>query len=416
MTDEAKYATHHELGLMKGFPPPPDKRIKRADALFGVPANRWSYQNMRKLYPTADIPPSMNPRTLKLALDGGIERLSVPRADGSIATFEEFLKETYTDAFVVIKGDEIVFERYMNGSSQNQPHIMMSCTKSFTGLFGLMAVHDGLVSEDEYPTKYIPALESASAYSKATVRHIFDMTNSMSFDEIYDDPTSEVYVYGKVSGFLESEPGEKLIADNVFDYSTTLQKGEHEHGEVFHYCTPKTEVVNWIVNMATGRSYEENMKRLFDAIGATGDTYILLDHNANLIAGGGLNTTPHNLARFAMMILNDGKVGGQQVIPLSVIETLEKGGDQKAFLAGPDALGVMGKGGFSYRAQWWVRTTEGREWISAIGIHNQWIIIDRKRGIALIKQSSHPISLDVGADDFVMHAADAIRSYLTKSG
>lgn len=412
MTDNSKYATHDELGLMKGFPPPPDKRVTRADALFGVPGNRWSFQNMRKLYPSANIPPSSNPRKLKIRSDGRIERLSVPRADGSKASFEEFLKETYTDAYVVIKGDEIIFERYANGSSADQPHIMMSCTKSFTGLLAMMAVHEGLLSEDEYPTKYIPALEPAGAFAKAKIRHIFDMTNSMAFDEVYDNPESDIQTYGKIAGFLVPAPGETLVADNVFDYTTTLQKGEHEHGEIFHYCTPKTEVVNWLVNMATGRSYEENMRRLFEEIGADGETYIILDNNANLIAGGGLNASPHNLARFAMMMLNDGKVGGRQVVPVSVIEAIEAGGDPEAFLKGPDALGILGKGGFSYRAQWWVRTTKEREFIGGIGIHGQWIFIDRKRGLAVIKQASFPDSLDVDSDDFSVNAFDAIRACL----
>ncbi len=31
------YATHNELGLMQGFPPPADKRVTRNNALFGVP-------------------------------------------------------------------------------------------------------------------------------------------------------------------------------------------------------------------------------------------------------------------------------------------------------------------------------------------------------------------------------------------
>ncbi len=35
-----RYATHHELGLMQGFPPPADKQVDRSNGLFGVPYNR----------------------------------------------------------------------------------------------------------------------------------------------------------------------------------------------------------------------------------------------------------------------------------------------------------------------------------------------------------------------------------------
>jgi hypothetical protein len=46
-----EFATHAELGLMQGFPPSEEKRVDRSNALFGVPYNRWSYQNMRSLLP-----------------------------------------------------------------------------------------------------------------------------------------------------------------------------------------------------------------------------------------------------------------------------------------------------------------------------------------------------------------------------
>ena len=53
-----KYATAEELGLMKGFPPPPDKRVTRANALLTAPFNRWSYLHMRKIFPSAPIQPA----------------------------------------------------------------------------------------------------------------------------------------------------------------------------------------------------------------------------------------------------------------------------------------------------------------------------------------------------------------------
>ena len=51
-----EYATADELGLMKGFPPPPDKRVTKANALLTPPFNRYAYLHMRLFYPTAAIP------------------------------------------------------------------------------------------------------------------------------------------------------------------------------------------------------------------------------------------------------------------------------------------------------------------------------------------------------------------------
>jgi CubicO group peptidase (beta-lactamase class C family) len=113
-----------------------------------------------------------------------------------------------------------------------------------------------------------------------------------------------------------------------------------------------------------------------------------------------------------MMMLNDGTVGGRQIVAPAIIATLETGGSREAFSAGPEAVGAMAGGDWSYRAQWWIRHTPGREAISAIGIHGQWIYIDRRRRVVIVKQSSQPVSSDPAADQFILNAFDAVIDHL----
>ena len=54
-TVEDPYAGADELGLMRGFPPPPDKRVDRSNALMRPPFNRWAYQHMRTVFPSAPV-------------------------------------------------------------------------------------------------------------------------------------------------------------------------------------------------------------------------------------------------------------------------------------------------------------------------------------------------------------------------
>ena len=410
--DDNPYATHHELGLMQGFPPPPEARVTRDTALFGVPQNRWSYQNMRFFYPSVNIPSPTTHRDLKVASDGGIERLKITHPEGGMVTVEDFLEQTYTDSLIVLHGDKIVYERYLNGMHADQPHQMMSVTKSFAGLFGLMAVDAGLVSEDVALTEIIPEMQGSGAFGEATFGHALDMTNSMDFSEDYADPNSGIQQYGRVLGLLPSNPGEEL-PDSIYGYLPTLPKDpDHEHGEVFHYQTPKTDVVNWVTNRVTGQSFFDQLSELMEKIGAKGETYVLLDKNGTLFAGGGLNATPHNLARFAVMMLNDGMVDGQEVVPERVIEMLEKGGDRDAWTNGPN-VNEMPDGQGSYRAQWWVRHNEGREAFTALGIHGQWIYIDRAHNVAVIRQASQPQSTGAFYDNFTYAFIDATTDYLT---
>ena len=182
---------------------------------------------------------------------------------------------------------------------------------------------------------------------------------------------------------------------------------------MFHYQTPKTDVVNWITNRSTGKSFQDNMSdALWRKLGTEGETYVLLDRGGTLVAGGGLNVAPRDLARFAMMMLNDGTVDGPQVVAPAIIDNLEQGGSLDAFARGPEAIGAMATD-WSYRAQWWVRHTPGREAITAIGVNGQWIYIDRRHGLAFVKQSSQPVSADCDMDAFILNAFDAVVDHVT---
>ncbi len=408
------FATAAQLGLMEGFPPPPEKRVDRSNALMAPPFNRWSYQNMRTIYPSAPVRSAAEPIPIGIELDGGINELDVAREDGTKVDFATFLREGYVDAMVVVTGDGIVCEEYLNGMSPYQPHQMMSVTKSFAGLFGLVAAADGLLSEEDPVTKFVPELASASAFSDATFGQVMDMTNSMEFLEDYADETSGIVRYGRVLGWLQAKSDE-IPADNLYDYLVTLTKDpSKDHGEIFHYQTPKTDVVNWVTNRVTGKSFQDNMHEvLWSKLGTQGETYVLLDRNGTLVAGGGLNAGPRDLAAFALMMLNEGRFGGRQVVAAEVIDQLAAGANRAAFSAGPEAEGVMGGGDWSYRAQWWVRHTPGREAFTAIGIHGQWIYIDRDRGVGIVVQSSQPVSKDNYYDETMINAFDAIIEYLT---
>lgn len=413
MTDNP-YATARELGLMVGFPPSPGKLVDRSNALMTPPYNRWSYLHMRTLFPSAPVTGSPQSRPIPCDIDSGVDELRITRPDGSVAAFAEFLRETYTDALLVLTADRLVYEHYDNDMHGARPHQMMSVTKSFAGLFALMAVSAGQLEESAPVVDVVPELGGASAFATASVGQVLDMVNSMDFNEDYADPDSDIQRYVWALGWMDAPPGSD--AGNLYQYLQTLRKDPgYQHGEIFHYQTPKTDVVNWITNRATGKSFQDQMaEALWSKLGTEGETYILLDRCGTLVAGGGLNAAPRDLARFAMMLLNDGRAGDGQVVAPAIIDILESGGDRDAFARGPEATGALAEG-WSYRAQWWVRHTPGREAIAAIGVHGQWIYVDRGRGVAIVKQSSQPVSSDPGTDQFILHAFDAVIDHVSSS-
>ena len=90
---------------MKGFPPAVEKSVDKTNALFTPPYNRWSYLNMRTIYPSAGIMNADKPIKLKREIDKGISKLKVTKVkeDGSPTnkkvSLDTYLKETFTDCF-----------------------------------------------------------------------------------------------------------------------------------------------------------------------------------------------------------------------------------------------------------------------------------------------------------------------------
>jgi len=394
---------------MVGFPPPPDKRVDRLDGLWTAPYNHWAYQNMRRLTSSAGFARADTPVVLPRRIDNRIEHLSVTREDGSHAEFDTFVRETFTDSLVVVQDGAVVYEGFFNGMNGRQPHQMMSCTKSFVGLFALMAVEDGLISEEDLAGDIVVEVSNGGSFSGATLGQILDMTNSMAFHEDYENPESPINDYVRIMG-LETGSGKQARAQTLHSYLLTLQKETGvAHGDTFHYQTPKTDMVNWITNRLTGTSLLENMERLlWRKLGTDADAYFLLDRTGTPVAGAGLNAAPNDLARFATMIVQNGEFNGKRILPSSVIDRIAAGGSTEAFAKGPGAAGVFGDGHWSYRGQWWIRSTPGREAIIAIGVNGQWIYCHRIRNVAIVKQSSQPVASSPYFDDYTLNAFDAI--------
>ena len=112
------------------------------------------------------------------------------------------------------------------------------------------------------------------------------------------------------------------------------------------------------------------------------------------------------------MMLNDDRGRNGKAVPLDVIEAIVAGADREAFRKRPDGVGMSGDDNWSHRAQWWVRHVPGKDSINAIGVNGQFITIARARGVAVIKQSSHPVSSDPDNDEYYFNAVDAITEYL----
>src|SRR3982751_5745400 len=133
-----------------------------------APFNRWGFQHVRELIPTADIP--NDPRRVRdLPVEMRSIDIRVEPDTGEPLTLERFLAETDTDGLVILHRGRVVAEHYANGMTAETPHILMSVSKSMMGLvFGSLGI------DAERPvTDFVPEV-AATAYAGASVRSLLE--------------------------------------------------------------------------------------------------------------------------------------------------------------------------------------------------------------------------------------------------
>src|SRR5215472_3782899 len=131
-------------GLMSGVPPFPAASQVTLANWQDPPFNRWAFQHIRELIPTARISRG-DGRSLRLPrAERDISGLTF-RSAGRHLTVAEMLSETYTDGFLVLHRGAIVCEQYFNGMTPDTPHLLMSVSKSVVAAVAGILVSRGLL-------------------------------------------------------------------------------------------------------------------------------------------------------------------------------------------------------------------------------------------------------------------------------
>jgi CubicO group peptidase (beta-lactamase class C family) len=380
-----KTTTADDLGLMRGAPPFPAARLVTLDNWQEPPFNRWGFQHVRELVPTARIPRGEGPvwrlPRAELDLTG-----TVVRAGRRRISLDALLEETYTDGFLVLHAGAVVDERYFNGLSADTPHLLMSVSKSVTSTVVGVLVGRGALSPADLVTDLVPELRGTS-FDGCTVRHLLDMRAGTRFDEDYENVDADVRVYEQV--YLWRPRTRSDLPADATSYFATLANAR-PHGGAFEYRSVLTDVLAWVAERAAGGRLPELIaNELWGPMGAEFDAEITVDAHGNAMADGGVCCTLRDLARFGLLMLRGGRRGRRQVVPAAWIrDTLTPDADTvQAFAADPDAR-ELPPGAF-YRNQWWVASAS-RPTFYGSGINGQMVFVDGPNDVVVAKLSTWP--------------------------
>lgn len=369
-----------------------------------APFNRSSFSRVREIIPTGNITCSPGgvdplPRSTR-----NLAALAIKSPLGSQTTLADFIDNTATDALMVLRRGAVVYEWYRTPAAQAAPHIVFSVSKSITAILAGVLHGDGVLDPDAPVTSYIPEAHG-SAYADATVRHVLDMTVSLSFIEDYINPDATFLRYRAASGFNPRPAGSDLTLQK---FLVTLEKDRHQHGEIFRYQSPNSDMLGWIIERAGRKRFHELLsERIWQPMGAAADAYVTLDPAGAPRTAGGICVTIGDLARFGEMLRNRGAAGGRQIVPGAWIDDIRFGGSTEPWLKG-DMRNFMPV--CRYRSKWYNRTDADS--FMAVGIHGQWLAIDHSADLVIAKQSSQALPVEDRVDHLHLAAFDALAQEL----
>lgn len=286
------------------------------------------------------------------------------------------LESNNTLAFIVLKNDTILFEKYYAGYSSESILPSFSVAKSLISSLVGIAIDEGLIgSVNDRVVTYLPELEGKGV-DGLTIRHLLTMSSGFDFDLFNNNPYSastKAYFHPRMrSNALQPEIG-------------------RPPGEIHNYDNYNTQLIGIILERVTGMSISQYMEsKIWKPMGAESDAFWNLDSDKSGFEtmAFGFNATLRDYARFAL-IFGDNTILSDEWIKESTLTdwNVSKSVD---YYEGYESENKHGKffrewGGY-YSYFWWGYKEYGIPAdFFAYGMLDQFIYISPENDVAILR-------------------------------
>ena len=389
---------------MQGFPVPAENRVPLED-WDRAPWNRWAFHHVREILPTAEVWRGQGdtwdlPRQ-PLDLDG----LDFTDAGGKHRSLEDFFTTQCTDGLIVLHAGAVVHESYHNGMDRRSLHLSQSVAKSITACVTGILVDRGLLDPQAKITDYLPELE-ATAYRGASLRNLLDMSSGVRYSEDYEALDSHIAATDIASGWKPARQGFDAPAC-IWDQILTLEETERPHGEKFDYRSIETDVIAHCMERVTGTRLPELISReLWQPLGCEESACFTVDRAGYALACGGFNACLRDYARVGLMLANEGRANGKQIMPPAWLQDTWSSDNN---MQDEERKRAFPNGG--YRNQFWLRDVDTRVTM-ARGVFGQLIYVDPDRELVVVILSSWPEFTSIDRTITALNLIDSIAAVL----
>ncbi|WP_026653237.1 serine hydrolase domain-containing protein [Butyrivibrio proteoclasticus] len=223
--------------------------------------------------------------TIKTALP---EEKGIP--SGAIRNMLEYWnkKDVPMHSLLIMRGDELVFEKYYAPYKAATLHRMFSITKSLVGIGIALLTDEGKVSMDASICDYFPEYVTADTHpwiKATTIRNMLEMRTCHAACTYKVDMTSD---------WVES----------FFTVAPT-----HKPGTIFHYDTSAAHVLCALIEKVSEMEFLDFMKnRLLKHVDFSEDSYMVKDPFGVSMGGSGLMATPMDVLKVLYVLSKKGTI------------------------------------------------------------------------------------------------------------
>ncbi len=271
----------------------------------------------------------------------------------------ELLSITETVAFLIVKNDQIVFEKYLQGFDRASPSLSFSMAKSFLSVLIGCAIADGyLKSVDRPVTDLVPELKE-KGFSSVTLKHLLQMTSGIDYVE-------NGFPLGLHVRFYYTNRLEQEIL-NLRLREPPGTRFTYQSGDVFLLTLALKRALS-------GMSITEYMQeRLWNPLGMEYDGAWSIDHAPDGLEKTSccLAATARDFAKFGRLYLNKGSWNGRSIVPDVWVRESTRSD------ASPGS-------NWNYQHLWWL-VAKDRPDFMAKGHLGQFLYINPSTGVIIVR-------------------------------
>ena len=346
------------------------------------PVNRWAFSHMREVIPTVNIPRDPTQFLVLKNSENLVTDFSV-KFQGRQQSIDNIAEQQYIDGLLILKDGDIVFEQYYGSLKPELPHLMNSVSKSVVALVAGKLAAEGVIDLSKPVSHYVPAL-AESGYAPDSLQTVLDMRDGSDYSEDYPDFTTTFRLQDCAIGWTDADYCPEDGPTSLYEFLPTVGRDASKLGK-FSYRSGSTNVIGWVLEAATGQPLAELIsEHIWQPMGAEFDANITVDTGGFVLADHGMSSTLRDLTRLGLLVLNDGKALGKEVVPEPFIQDiLAQEGDPNWPYPAPEGYTP------SYRSFWWGEGNSGGD-VSGYGIHGQFVRVVPEADLVITLYSTWP--------------------------